>query len=122
MKTHAATHPAALLEANRRLLMARAESLVQPRTDQDAETWSDAVDAAQAAVERDIANALHHLLGEVHEDVGHALARLEAGAYGICEECSDPISPERLRALPEATRCVRCQRRRNGFRGARACA
>jgi DnaK suppressor protein len=43
--------------------------------------------------------------------VDRALADMEAGRYGICAECEEPISPRRLRALPFATRCVECQAR-----------
>ena len=38
-----------------------------------------------------------------------ALSRLDEGSYGICEDCDEPISPGRLRALPFARRCVTCQ-------------
>ena len=40
------------------------------------------------------------------------------GEYGICQECSEPIAPARLRAMPEVTNCVRCQDRleRSGYR------
>jgi RNA polymerase-binding transcription factor DksA len=37
-----------------------------------------------------------------------ALARLANGTYGSCERCGAAISPERLAALPDTTRCVRC--------------
>ncbi|HZO21670.1 MAG TPA: TraR/DksA C4-type zinc finger protein [Steroidobacteraceae bacterium] len=36
------------------------------------------------------------------------------GTYGICEECGNPIGEERLRARPEATLCIDCQRRLDG--------
>ena len=37
-----------------------------------------------------------------------ALARAEAGLYGICDYCGQPIDPERLAALPWTTHCVTC--------------
>jgi DnaK suppressor protein len=37
-----------------------------------------------------------------------AVQRLDAGAYGVCEICGNPIPPERLEARPTARRCVRC--------------
>jgi RNA polymerase-binding transcription factor DksA len=48
-----------------------------------------------------------------------ALSRLEAGTYGRCEECGQPISDERLEALPSARYCLEDQAklgriRRNG--------
>jgi DnaK suppressor protein len=38
-----------------------------------------------------------------------ALQRIETGEYGTCVECGQPISPARLRALPEVETCVACQ-------------
>ncbi|MDA0786082.1 MAG: TraR/DksA family transcriptional regulator [Proteobacteria bacterium] len=37
-----------------------------------------------------------------------ALSRIEAGTYGICLTCQEPIAPERLKALPYATKCINC--------------
>jgi len=45
------------------------------------------------------------------EQVERALDRLNAGKYGLCEDCEEPIATERLRFRPEATRCVACQGR-----------
>jgi RNA polymerase-binding transcription factor DksA len=122
MKFHAATHPAAsVLEKNRRWLLATSENLAKPSCE-PAENWSEAIDLAQAAAARDTSEAVRHLLGEMQRDVERALARLEIGGYGICEDCSRAISLERLRALPEATRCVNCQRGRTWYRGIRTSA
>lgn len=44
-------------------------------------------------------------------EVERALARLAAGAYGFCERCGEPIDFARLKALPYATLCIRCQAR-----------
>lgn len=38
-----------------------------------------------------------------------ALERLEAGAYGWCTRCGDPIALERLHSAPSAPRCRHCQ-------------
>lgn len=49
---------------------------------------------------------------EVHATaVEDALRRLRRGTYGICEDCGRPIAKERLEVLPQAARCVGCQRR-----------
>src|SRR5687767_2149126 len=44
--------------------------------------------------------------------VGDALARLAAHQYGACAVCGLEISERRLRALPFAVRCKRCEDRR----------
>lgn len=43
-------------------------------------------------------------------DVEDALARIENGSYGKCEKCSADISIERLKALPFAKKCIKCER------------
>ena len=42
-------------------------------------------------------------------DVEHALHKFEEGKYGFCEECSEPVNPARLEALPEAKLCLSCK-------------
>jgi RNA polymerase-binding transcription factor DksA len=37
-----------------------------------------------------------------------ALAAIDAGTYGTCSDCGGKIAPERLEALPEATKCRSC--------------
>ena len=41
--------------------------------------------------------------------IREALDRMNRGAYGICESCSEPIAIERLRRLPAARLCIDCQ-------------
>jgi DnaK suppressor protein len=44
-------------------------------------------------------------------DVNDALARIEQGTFGRCENCGQEISKDRLDALPYARYCIRCARR-----------
>jgi DnaK suppressor protein len=48
------------------------------------------------------------------EEIAAALARIEAGAFGCCEECRKEIPPARLQALPYTRRCVECAREAEG--------
>jgi DnaK suppressor protein len=41
--------------------------------------------------------------------IDHALAKIDDGTFGICEECEEPISVKRLEARPETTLCIRCK-------------
>jgi len=41
-----------------------------------------------------------------------AMKKIEDGTYGICEKCKMPISKTRLKALPQASLCVKCQEKR----------
>ncbi len=38
--------------------------------------------------------------------IDKAMARIEAGVYGRCDECEEPIALERLRALPYTRLCA----------------
>jgi DnaK suppressor protein len=41
--------------------------------------------------------------------IQEALQRLEAGEFGICEECGEKIGIERLKARPVTTLCIDCK-------------
>jgi DnaK suppressor protein len=47
------------------------------------------------------------LIGKIKE----ALERIEQGTYGICEDCGEEISTERLKARPVTTLCIDCKKR-----------
>lgn len=42
-------------------------------------------------------------------EVEHALQKFEQGTYGLCDKCGQPIIPERLEALPQASLCLKCK-------------
>ncbi|WP_353807165.1 TraR/DksA family transcriptional regulator [Agromyces sp. SYSU T00194] len=48
------------------------------------------------------------------EEIDAAFARLDAGTYGICVDCGRRIPVGRLRARPEAARCVEDAARAEG--------
>ena len=50
-----------------------------------------------------VRQAVQHLA-----DTDAALARLDAGTYGLCAVCGEPIPPARLEARPTATTCLTC--------------
>ena len=42
-------------------------------------------------------------------DINSALDKIKSGAYGICENCNEPIEPEVLKAAPESRLCKNCK-------------
>jgi RNA polymerase-binding protein DksA len=44
-------------------------------------------------------------------DVERALKKFKDGTYGLCDNCGQPIAPERLEALPQASLCLECKAR-----------
>jgi DnaK suppressor protein len=67
-------------------------------------------DAGQATAERSSLLTLVRSLRDTLRDVEQALARMDAGTYGLCERCGQPIDEERLDALPAARLCLNCKR------------
>jgi RNA polymerase-binding protein DksA len=69
----------------------------------------DQADAGAKTAERvhEIALAANSRAGLAQAE--HALEQLEAGTYGICENCGNPIGKLRLQARPRATLCMTCQ-------------
>jgi len=47
----------------------------------------------------------HKIIYELND----ALKRLEEDTYGICENCKNPIPKTRLKAIPYARFCIKCQ-------------
>jgi RNA polymerase-binding transcription factor DksA len=43
-----------------------------------------------------------------------ALNRIESGSFGLCAKCGEPISKERLDAVPHAALCMECIRANRG--------
>ena len=72
----------------------------------------DFVDLAQDVAIQEDREAVLDVLRRDMRAFDHAWQRAEAGTYGICEDCGEGISAERLEFVPEATLCVACQARR----------
>ena len=53
--------------------------------------------------------ALEKRIKDQLADVEHALDKFDKGTYGLCDNCSQPIDPERLEALPQASLCLNCK-------------
>ncbi|MDR6755991.1 RNA polymerase-binding transcription factor DksA [Mycoplana sp. BE70] len=71
-------------------------------------------DAEERATERESDEVLEEI-GNTGLDelaaIDAALDRIEAGTFGICPKCGNPISPRRLEAVPQAALCEECIKR-----------
>ncbi|MCW8132146.1 MAG: TraR/DksA family transcriptional regulator [Planctomycetota bacterium] len=103
-----------ILMDKREALMGQVESLVQDaqRSTEATETSKsplDAVENASDTYEQDFAFIAMESEEVLLRKIENALRRIREGTFGECEECGDPIKPERLEALPFANLCVKCQ-------------
>ena len=65
-------------------------------------------EGATIAFERSQIGALVRQVRHHVAEVDAALARVDAGTYGVCEACGRAIGAARLEALPAARRCIGC--------------
>lgn len=63
-------------------------------------------DSSQVAAEQGEVRVLVATLRSSLDDVERALAKLDAGTYGSCEECGEAIATPRLEAMPASRYCV----------------
>jgi len=64
----------------------------------------------KAELEKELSIELN--LIDLRSKVEHALMRVDAGSYGLCERCGEAIPVARLEVLPYTTFCVDCSRLR----------
>jgi DnaK suppressor protein len=123
MKTMAAEHtitPTLVEEFRERLAKARREiHATVATTDDELATLElhqagsppeDVVTETASAILSRLEGRQKHTLDEIDA----AQARLAAGTYGVCEDCHTAIPLARLRAIPTARYCVKCQRSEEG--------
>ena len=68
-------------------------------------------ETATATLDREIDYSLEENSEQVLRSIDRALQRIHEGSFGICETCGQPISEERLEAIPYATQCIDCRRK-----------
>ncbi|MGW7612659.1 TraR/DksA family transcriptional regulator [Streptomyces sp. NPDC054766] len=71
----------------------------------------DQADTGTKNITREHEMALNSNAREMLEQTERALDRLDAGTYGLCENCGNPIGKARMQAFPRATLCVECKQK-----------
>ncbi len=74
-------------------------------------------EGASEAFEFEKRLALETRLAGQLDEVEHALQKLHAGTYGLCDHCGKQISLERLEVLPQASLCLNCKSQSKNARG-----
>lgn len=73
-------------------------------------------DAPDRAIQRENDEVVDSLGGAVASElkaIDQAIARLEAGRYGLCTSCGREIGAKRLKAVPYAEQCQSCAAQAN---------
>jgi RNA polymerase-binding transcription factor DksA len=75
----------------------------------DNSSGADELDGSQTTTSREVGWTTRELMVERVKRLSEAVDRLRVGTYGFCLRCDEPVSPARLRAIPEVETCVVCQ-------------
>lgn len=73
------------------------------------ERVADFVDAVQHSADRTLALASLSIQSKSARQIEAALKRIDEGTFGTCQKCDEPVGEKRLRAIPWADLCIRCQ-------------
>ena len=100
------------VDTQKQILLARRAEITQHLTeveDQLDDTppadWEDRASERQGD---EVLEALGNAELSELKQIDAALARIDAGTYGECAKCGDPISDERLELLPATPLCKTC--------------
>lgn len=99
----------------RKLLTERLDALLDDAvrtmtnmTDEE-ESFPDPTDRASVESDRNFVLRIRDRERKLISKIREALDRIDKGTYGICEECGEEISEQRLLARPVTTLCIDCK-------------
>jgi RNA polymerase-binding transcription factor DksA len=106
-------------DAWRRILLDRRAALLRARMslarDERELLGQDASEPAERSAETTLASVLDALddrdIAQLQE-IADALMRVDAGRFGRCVECKEPIPARRLESYPAVARCTGCAQER----------
>lgn len=98
------------MEQRRRELVSSSNRVrVESREDMSGMGTLDYVDYATHSYDKEFLMSLSSLERKELHMIEEALARMDEGDYGECQECGEAISAKRLAAVPWARHCISCQ-------------
>lgn len=104
------------LKVYRDRLLDRREGLVgqvmeaeQYSRERDSEATQDPADMAANAYTKELLFSMSANDRRLLELIDEALEHIEAGEFGKCVHCGEPVQEKRLEAVPWARHCLRCQ-------------
>jgi len=76
------------------------------------ENLADPLDRAAAESDRLITLRMRDRESMLIKKIRQSLEDIENGEYGVCKDCGEDISIERLKARPVTSLCIRCKTKR----------
>ncbi len=98
-----------LLIAKRNGILRNAQRTLSEDMTLDADDLPDEMDLASSEYLQSFTFRLRGREKTFLKKIDHALAKIDTGTFGVCEQCEEEISLKRLEARPETTLCIRCK-------------
>lgn len=99
----------AQLTEKRDEIVRRAQQTLEQDMTLDSDDLPDEMDLASSEYLQAFTFRLRGREKNLLDKIQRALERIDAGTFGTCEECDEPIATKRLQARPETTLCIRCK-------------
>lgn len=99
-----------LLEEKQRILN-NSENALKHELALSPDDLPDETDLAASEINQNLVFKLRDRERQLLTKIDEALARMEEGGFGTCQECEEPIEPRRLEARPVSTLCIACKER-----------
>lgn len=101
-----------MTESYKTLLENKQKELTRSRANREEiviERFADDIDKITSLGLREVSTMLMDASAKLLSEVRAALQRINHGDFGVCIDCEEPINDKRLKAIPWANRCVKCQ-------------
>jgi len=108
MKKKEIQHFKKLLTDQLEELLDEADSTVSGMTSQK-ETFPDPTDRAALEADRNFMLRIRDRENKLIKKIKKALQRIEDNTFGICEQCGEDISSQRIKARPVTSYCIDCK-------------
>jgi DnaK suppressor protein len=97
-----------LLEEKQRILN-NSKNALQNELSLSQDDLPDETDLAASEINQNLIFKLRDRERQLLSKIDEALARMDEGTFGTCQDCEEPIEPRRLEARPVSTLCIACK-------------
>src|SRR6202167_4131675 len=98
-----------MLDERRTQIIQNAQSTLAEDMTLDANDLPDEMDLASSEYLQSFTFRLRGREKSFLDKITKALAKIDDGTFGVCEECGEEVQVQRLEARPETTLCIRCK-------------
>ena len=98
-----------MLEEKREEIIKRAQQTLDEDMALDANDLPDEMDLASSEYLQSFTFRLRGREKVFLDKIAKAIAKIDDGTFGVCDDCGEKISIKRLEARPETTLCIRCK-------------